>query len=250
MPWIPSFDTGTTGPDQEGGRLLEFRSVSQRFGSTKALTDVDLSLNERIVGLVGVNGAGKSTLMKLGIGQIGPTHGSVVVDGEPPSTHAGRIGYRPQEVHLPGHFTCTEFLGYLAWLRKVPRKVRRQQARHALDAVNLGDVSDHRISTLSGGMRRRLTIAQALVGRPSWILLDEPTTGLDPEQRASIRALLDALSASHMLVSSHIIEDVAAMADRVIFLHGGRVVLDTPSTRGRDPRELEELFLHTIMRVT
>jgi ABC-2 type transport system ATP-binding protein len=186
--------------------------------------------------------------MRIAVGQIVPTGGTVSVDGQSPLKYSGGIGYCPQEAVLPGHFTCCEFLGYLAWLRKVPKRLRTRQTQGALEAVNLGEVADHRISSLSGGMRRRLLIAQALLNEPTWILLDEPTTGLDPEQRASMRRLLaSGLPAAHVLISSHIIEDVAALADRVVFLQAGRVLLDAPSTRGRDPRELEELFLRTIM---
>lgn len=229
--------------------MLEFQSVTQRFGATEALSDVTLKLNEAIVGLVGVNGAGKSTLMKVAVGQIRPTDGLTILDGESASRRGALIGYCPQEVDLPGNFTCAEFLSYVAWLRKLPRHGRLDEVETALDAVDLTKKGHQKISSLSGGMRRRLTIAQALLGSPTWILLDEPTTGLDPEQRASIRALLaDMRTTSKILISSHIIEDVAALADRVIFLHDGRVIHDEVSPRDRDASDLEQAFLRSIVR--
>lgn len=229
--------------------MLVFDHVTQRFGSTEALSDVSLRLDAAVVGLVGVNGAGKSTLMKLAVGQIAPTKGSVAIDGTDPFSRLGRLGYCPQEADLPAHFTCSEFLTYLGWLRKVPKRSRATQAKEALRSVDLESRANDRIAHLSGGMRRRLLIAQALMGEPNWVLLDEPTTGLDPEQRASIRSLLSGLSVNcNILVSSHIIEDVAVLADHVVFLHDGRVCHEEPSQRGRDAASLERLFLEAIMQ--
>ena len=200
---------------------MRFAAVTYAYPRTHApaVSDLTLSLAPGVTGLLGVNGAGKSTLMKLATGELIPTAGVI----ESGSDHAP--GYCPQAPAFPPHFSVRETLTYLAWLRRIPKRERAIQVDQALAVAGLGERADARMRTLSGGMLRRVAIAQAFLGSPPVVLLDEPTTGLDPEQRVRCRELVrSARSSSSILLSSHLIEDVAELADRVLVIHEGRIV--------------------------
>ncbi|MFL6099634.1 MAG: ATP-binding cassette domain-containing protein [Actinomycetales bacterium] len=225
--------------------MLRFDNVSYAYGHRPALTDASFQIEAGVTGLLGVNGAGKSTALRLAVGELRPAAGSIHcgLDGRSAS-----VGYCPQTVSLPKQLRVGEFLEYLAWLRKVPKARRRPVVEEALAWADLGERRSDRIGALSGGMVRRLLIAQAVMDSPSLLLLDEPTTGLDPEQRARIRALLvDLPTSATVLLSSHIVEDIAALASSTLVLHEGRVVrrfdADEVAASGRS---LEELFLSSI----
>lgn len=193
----------------------------------QALQRLDLDLTSpSLVGLLGPNGAGKSTLMKLLVAALLPTQGSILVDGRPldRSQRAlkARLGYLPQSFGLYDELTVYQFLDYMAALKGL------RNSRSAIDqvirAVNLEEKRRARIRTLSGGQRQRVGIAQAFLGDPQLLILDEPTVGLDPEERLHFRSLFSRAARDRLvLLSSHIIEDVQSVCDRVVVLGGGAV---------------------------
>lgn len=208
----------------------------------KALDDVSLQLRPGITGLVGANGAGKSTLMRIASGGLRPTAGAVNIGNQSlyerrdRAEALKRIGWMPQAGSFPRSLTALDFVTYLTWLRGVHRGEARTRAEEALTAVELAQVADRRMGALSGGMVRRVWLAQALAAQAEVLLLDEPSTGLDPRQRATMVRLLAEQSQGAVLLSSHILEDVADLADRVIVLDAGRVVYEGPPPEELDAR--------------
>jgi ABC-2 type transport system ATP-binding protein len=213
---------------------VRLTGVTKRFRTTPALDHVDLTLGPGITGLLGPNGAGKTTLLRVIATVLRPDEGSVrLLDRDPADPDARtevrrRLGYQPQELGFPRGFSAFGFVNYMAVLKEwTDRDTRAAEVRRALDLVGLGDVTTKRISRLSGGQRRRVALAQSLLGSPELLVLDEPTTGLDPEQRASLRGVLaDIAATSTMVISTHQTEDVAALCRRVIVLDAGRVHFD------------------------
>ncbi len=207
--------------------------VWKTFGGITAVRRTTVRLQPGIVGLLGPNGAGKTTLLRLLSTSLPPTGGRIVVAGfDVTQSHLSRvearrrIGYCPQEVVFPRGMTAASFLDYLAVLKEWrDTSARNQEVRRVLDLVNLGDRGAMKVSKLSGGQRRRLAIAQALIGGPDLLILDEPTTGLDPEQRASLRGLLSGLAGT-VLISTHQTEDVSALCDRVLVIDEGSICFD------------------------
>jgi ABC-2 type transport system ATP-binding protein len=203
------------------------------FGGTVAVRQTSVKLQPGVIGLLGPNGAGKTTLLRLLSTSLPPSGGRVVVTGlDVTESHANRIearrriGYCPQEVVYPRGMTAASFLDYLAVLKEWKDAARRAaEVRRVLDLVHLGDRGPMKVSKLSGGQRRRLAIAQALIGQPELLILDEPTTGLDPEQRASLRGLLSGLAGT-VLISTHQTEDVSALCDRVLVIDDGAIHFD------------------------
>jgi ABC-2 type transport system ATP-binding protein len=215
---------------------IRLRGVGRRFGTAWALAGVDLELSPGVVGMLGPNGAGKTTLLRILATALAPSAGELTVFGWDPSVPAQQteirrhLGYLPQELGFPRGFTAFAFVDYVAVLKEwtAPR-TRHDEVRRVLDAVNLSGAASKRIRALSGGQRRRLALAQALIGSPAVLVLDEPTTGLDPEQRASLRGVLAELArTSVVVVSTHQTDDVAALCERVVVLDGGRVRYDGP----------------------
>ncbi|MFD9961229.1 ABC transporter ATP-binding protein [Amycolatopsis sp. NPDC058986] len=200
-------------------------------GSTVALDGVGLTIGEGMTGLLGTNGAGKTTLMRILTGTIRPTSGSVVVGGHDLATSAGRtavkrlLGYLPQELSLYPDLNGREFLDYVALLKGIDdKRARRAQIDSLLARVGLESVATQRISRYSGGMKRRLGIAQVLLGDPRLVIVDEPTAGLDPEERMRFRALLAGLGGHRIVIlSTHILDDVAQSCAQVAVLATGRV---------------------------
>ncbi|MER6592827.1 ATP-binding cassette domain-containing protein [Micromonospora purpureochromogenes] len=226
---------------------MKLASLVKSFPNGFRLGPLDVEIGPGITVLVGPNGAGKSTLMGLCTTLTRPTAGDVLLDGTSVGSRAGRraararIGYLPQDFTLPGRATPTQFLHYAAWLRKVPRNERGARVEDVLLKVGLTDRRDERISRLSGGMRRRLGIAYSLVHRPTVIILDEPTVGLDPQQRIQVRRNLRALSRTcSVLVSTHLVDDVQALADRVLVLNQGQLCFDGTKQDLLGVRDLEQ----------
>jgi len=208
--------------------------VSKHYGSVRALDRVSFELNNGITGLLGPNGAGKTTLLRCAATVLAPTSGSLEILGLDPTVSTQRteirrrIGYLPQEPGFYSHFTSFDFIDYIAILKEhTDRQERHAEVRRVLDLVGLSAQATTKIRKLSGGMRRRLALAQAFLGAPRLLLLDEPTTGLDPEQRASLRTVLSEGAAS-ILLATHQTDDVEALCDRVIVLDEGRVHFDGP----------------------
>jgi ABC-2 type transport system ATP-binding protein len=207
--------------------------VWKTFGGTTAVRQTSVDLRPGVVGLLGPNGAGKTTVLRLLSTSLPPSGGRIVVAGlDVTESHANRvearrrIGYCPQEVVYPRGMTAASFLDYIAVLKEWKNAaLRAAEVRRVLDLVHLGDRGAMKVSKLSGGQRRRLAIAQALIGQPDLLILDEPTTGLDPEQRASLRGLLSGLTGT-VLISTHQTEDVSAMCDRVLVIDDGAIRFD------------------------
>jgi ABC-2 type transport system ATP-binding protein len=202
-----------------------------RTGRHVAVDGIDLSLGTGVHGLLGPNGAGKTTLIRALATVLRPHDGRLELLGQPmdgrPNLRAVRraLGYLPQEFGYYPRFTVSEFVEYMAWLKEVPGIERRRAVRNALERVGLADRAGSRMKALSGGMLRRAGIAQAIVNEPELLLLDEPTVGLDPQQRLDFRALLRELGErSCVIVSTHLIEDVAAACSSVALVDAGRVV--------------------------
>jgi ABC-2 type transport system ATP-binding protein len=205
--------------------------LSRRYGTTQALDGVDLAIEPGITGLLGPNGAGKTTLLSILATVNEPDAGRVSVLGWDPREASERLqirrrlGYLPQELGYHRHFTVAGFLNYVAILKEITdRRHRAQEVARVLSAVGLEHRARTRIRALSGGMRQRLGIAQALLGQPELLILDEPTAGLDPEQRLRFRELLSGLPGNPVIVlSTHQADDIAAICPSVIVLLQGRV---------------------------
>ena len=213
---------------------VRLTGVGKSFGRLTALRDVDLVLRPGVTGLLGPNGAGKTTLLRILATILAPSEGRVrafdldPADPQERTELRRRLGYLPQELGFPSGFTVFAFVDYLAVLKEwSDADTRHAEVRRVLDLVDLGSHSTRKIKALSGGQRRRLALAQALVGDPALLILDEPTTGLDPEQRASLRAVLaECARTSTVLLSTHQTEDVAALCERVVVLDAGRICFD------------------------
>ena len=210
---------------------VQAEGLRVRTGRHVAVDGVDLSLGAGVHGLLGPNGAGKTTLIRALATVLRPHEGRLRLLGQPmderPDMRAVRraLGYLPQEFGYYPRFTVAEFVEYMAWLKEVPAAGRRRAVRHALDRVGLADRAGSRMKALSGGMLRRAGIAQAIVNEPELLLLDEPTVGLDPQQRLDFRALLrDLGQRSCVIVSTHLVEDVAAACTSVVLADAGRIV--------------------------
>jgi ABC-2 type transport system ATP-binding protein len=209
-------------------------AVTKRYRGATALEGVDLSLQPGITGLLGPNGAGKTTLLRILATVLAPDAGDVRLLGRVPDAPdvlaeiRRRLGYLPQEMGFPRGFTGFAFVDYMAVLKEwTAAGPRHEEVRRVLDLVDLADVATKRIRTLSGGQRRRVGLAQALLGAPDLLLLDEPTTGVDPAQRVSLRQVLStAGERSTIVLSTHQTEDVAALCDRVVVLDRGRILFD------------------------
>ncbi|GGV47984.1 ABC transporter ATP-binding protein [Streptomyces griseoflavus] len=212
--------------------------LSLHFGRTRALDDVSLRLSPGVTGLLGPNGAGKTTLLRVLATAVPADRGAFTVLGHDPATSRGRqearrrLGYLPQAPGFHPDFSAFEFVDYVAILKELTdRTARHREVRRVLDEVGLGDVRGKRLKKLSGGMRQRVALAAALVGDPEFVVLDEPTVGLDPEQRMRFRELIaHAGEGRTVLLSTHQTEDVAMLCHRVVVLADGTVRFDgTPA---------------------
>lgn len=211
--------------------MIEVSEISKSFGPTRALDAVSFTVAEgEVVGLLGPNGSGKTTLLRILTGFFPPDAGRATVAGvrlaEDPFEVRRRVGYLPERTPLWPEMSVERFLGLAASIRVPERSVRPGRVSAVLRDCGLSDVADRRIGHLSKGYRQRVGIAQALVGRPHVLVLDEPTAGLDPAQVLEVRQLVAALGGRTTVVfSSHILADVASTCDRVLVLHRGRLVL-------------------------
>lgn len=203
---------------------LHLSSLVKRYPDF-TLGPIDSALPRGVTGLLGENGAGKTTLLRLIVGTSAPTSGhiSLPVDGQ-----GTRVGFLPQDFAAPTRVSAQDYLAYIAWCRSTRRdKITHAHIADALAAVALSSVARSRIGTLSGGMLRRLGLAQALLGGANILILDEPTVGLDPVQRQEIRALLrDLGERAVVLMSTHLAEDIVSIAGRVMVLSNGALLYD------------------------
>ena len=212
---------------------ISLQELTMTYPSGKrALQGVNLELDSpSLVGLLGPNGAGKSTLMKLLVAGLLPTGGAIRVNGEPllrrEQALKARLGYLPQDFGLYDELTVTQFLDYMGALKGL--RDSRAAIQSAIEEVHLEEKARAKIRTLSGGQRQRVGIAQALLGEPELLIFDEPTVGLDPEERIHFRNLFSRLAQKRLvLLSTHIIEDVQSVCSRLLVLHRGRLRFDGP----------------------
>jgi ABC-2 type transport system ATP-binding protein len=219
---------------------IRLTEVSKSYGRQHVLDAVTLRAGPGVLGLLGPNGAGKTTLLRILATVTAAGAGRVELLGRDIAGPAERaevrrqLGYVPQETGFPSGFTVFEYVDYVGILKELPdRRARHDEVRRVLDIVGLTAVARKRIRRLSGGMKQRLVIAQALLGDPRLLVLDEPTVGLDPEQRLRFRDTVSALAEKRcVVVSTHQTEDIVAFCPRVVVLHEGRIRFDGP------PREL------------
>lgn len=210
---------------------IDLRGVGHRFGRKTVLQDIDLTTGPGVFGLLGPNGAGKTTLLRILATVLKPAHGDVSLLGR--STKDAhdlreirrRLGYLPQQFGFYPNFTVFEFIEYFALLKEMPPGRVRLAVATAIERVGLEDRARSKMKSLSGGMLRRVGIAQAIVNEPKLLLLDEPTVGLDPEQRVIFRRLLREMAeTSAVFVSTHLVEDVAAACSEVMLMDNGRLI--------------------------
>ncbi len=201
-------------------------------GGVHALNDLDLTIPSGMFGLLGPNGAGKTTLMRILAGILRPTSGSLRVGPFDGNSEQGRtaikrvLGYLPQDLGVYPDLSAREFLDYIAILKGMDdRKTRQQRIAYLLETVSLADVAHRKLKTFSGGMKRRIGIAQALLNDPQLLIVDEPTAGLDPEERIRFRNLLSELAGDRtVLLSTHIVEDIAQTSRNLAIMKQGRVI--------------------------
>lgn len=214
--------------------MIEVQNLTKTYrGPVHALRGITLSIKTGLFGLLGPNGAGKTTLMRILATLLRPTTGTARVLGHDVTDSKGQaaikqsLGYLPQELGLYPELTGAEFLDYVARLKGLPRGVRRQEVNNLIETVGLIEVAQRRVKTYSAGMKRRLGIAQALMGNPHLLIVDEPIAGLDPEERVRLRNLLAELARECLVImSTHIVEDISLTCPRLAVLHEGRILFD------------------------
>ncbi len=200
-------------------------------GGKRALDDVSLDLaSPNLIGLLGPNGAGKTTLMKLLVAGLLPTSGEILIDGKPLKKQEkllkDNLGYLPQIFGLYDELTIRQFLRYMATLKGLG-KAMDDEVDRVMEATNLTELRGRRVGALSGGQRQRVGIAQALLGSPKFMIFDEPTAGLDPEERIKFRTLFSHSAEDKIvLLSTHIIEDIQAVCNRIIVINLGNILFD------------------------
>ena len=210
---------------------VDITDAHRSFGKNKAVDGVDLQLGPGVFGLLGPNGAGKTSLLRMLATVLPPSSGEIrLLERDPRGTAARReirrrLGYLPQNLGYYPSFTVVEFIEYFALLKEMPPAAVPRAVAAAVERVDLGVKARAKLRTLSGGMLRRVGIAQAIVNDPDLLLLDEPTAGLDPEQRVQFRALMRVLGeTATVIVSTHLVEDVAAACTEVMLMDAGRIV--------------------------
>ena len=210
---------------------IELTDITRKFGRNKAVDGVSLTVGPGVFGLLGPNGAGKTSLLRMLATVLPPSSGTLrLLDRDPASPSAcaqirRRLGYLPQNLGYYQSFTVVEFVEYFALLKEMPPNRVPKAVAAAVERVDLGPKAKARLRTLSGGMLRRVGIAQAIVNDPELLLFDEPTAGLDPEQRVAFRTLMrDLGQTATLVVSTHLVEDVGAACSEVALMAEGRVV--------------------------
>jgi len=232
--------------------MIEVKGLVKHYGSKRAVDNISFTVNRGdILGFLGPNGAGKSTTMKMITGFLQPTSGTAVVNGHDvtrdPVAVKSQLGYLPESAPAYGEMTVEEYLGFIAEVRGFrSRADKAARVNHALDLTHLQSVRRQTIETLSKGYKQRVGFAQALLHNPPVLVLDEPTDGLDPNQKNEVRTLIKSMAAEKAVVlSTHILEEVEALCTRVIIISQGKIVVDeTPAAlRARQPgARLDEIF--------
>ena len=212
--------------------MIEAQSLTRHYGTTVAVDNVSFTIGDhQVVGLLGHNGAGKTTIMRMLSGYLEPTQGSILINGASPwgDTHQVQqsLGYLPENLPVYPQMLVADYLDYAATLKGIPAAQRMEEVRRVLVATDLTERALNRICVLSRGFRQRVGVAQAILGQPRLLILDEPTNGLDPNQTEHMRQLVRRLARrSTVILSTHIMQEVDAVCDRVLMLRHGRLVLD------------------------
>lgn len=233
--------------------MLTIHHITKKYKDKTALDDVSLELDCGIYGLLGPNGAGKSTLMNIITGNIKPTEGSVLWDGvdirELGGGFRSLIGYAPQQQGLYNSFSGRRFLSYMAALKGIPKKEVCSEIQRVLSYVNMQEAANRAIGGYSGGMKQRILIAQAILGNPKLIVLDEPTAGLDPRERVRVREQIKTLAGDKIiLVSTHVVSDIAPIAKEILLIRSGNIIdrdtVDNLCRKYNESHHLEEVYMH------
>ncbi len=233
--------------------MIEAIGLVKKYGDHTAVDHLDFKVEKgQILGFLGPNGAGKSTTMNMLTGYISATEGTILVNGydmlEEPEDAKRSIGYLPEQPPVYPDMTVTEYLKFVTELKSVPRKERAAEVERVIEKTQLQAVRERLIMHLSKGYKQRVGIAQALVGNPEVIILDEPTVGLDPKQIIEIRDLMKELAKEHtVLLSSHIMQEISAVCDHIMIISHGKLVLSgTPEELQRQAEEGDNLELAVI----
>lgn len=213
---------------------LELINLTKKYGNFTALDNINITFTEGIYGILGANGAGKSTMMNLLTDNITRTEGQILFDGTD-ILKLGKdfrlnLGYMPQQQGYYEHMTAQTFLSYMADLKAIPKKRAKAEIEKLLEITNLSDVRHKKLGGYSGGMKQRVLLAQALLGDPKVVILDEPTAGLDPKERIRIRNFISSMSRGRIiLLATHIVSDIESISDKILMMKHGRVVgIGTP----------------------
>ena len=229
--------------------MIEIKNLRKTYGKKVALKSFSYTFEDGIYGMLGANGAGKSTLMNLLTDNVKRDSGEILYDGKEILKMGGsyleKVGYMPQQQNLYDSFTGRRFMAELKGLRK---KEAKKQIENLLEIVHLSHVADKKIGGFSGGMKQRVLLAQALLGDPKLLILDEPTAGLDPKERVNLRNYIHQLSQNKIiLLATHVVSDVESIADRILIMKAGELVADdTPEhlVRAVDGNNLEDVYMN------
>lgn len=232
--------------------MLTLESVSKKYGDKLALQNISLSLSEGIYGILGPNGAGKSTMMNIITDSLRADGGEICWKGVAidrlGAEYRRLLGYAPQQQGLYDTFTGRRFLSYMGTLKEIEKDRMKAEIERCAAYVNLIDLLDRPIGTYSGGMKQRLLIAQAMMGDPQLIILDEPTAGLDPKERVSIREKIKELSEGKIiLMATHVVSDIQSIAKEIIMLKNGKIAakdsVDALCAQFGGVSDLEEVYM-------
>lgn len=209
--------------------LVQFEHLSKKYKGKYALRDFSVTLENGVYGLLGTNGAGKTTLINTFMGIIKSDSGSIYIDQKDIRTMGadflGNIGYLPQYPKFYRDFSVIEFMRYMCVLKDIPKDMGEQRIAQLLETVNLTEAANKKVGALSGGMRQRLGIAQAMLSNPGILILDEPTAGLDPRERIRFRNLISKFAENRIVIlATHIVSDIEFIANKIILLHEGNML--------------------------
>jgi len=228
-------------PKAGGNKMIEIQNLTKNYGQIKAVNNLNFTVEKgEILGFLGPNGAGKSTTMNIITGYIPSSEGTVKVCGydimENPKEVKKHIGYLPEQPPVYFDMTVIDYLNFVSDLKLVDKKQKRAQINDIMELVKIGDHRNRLIKNLSKGYKQRVGLAQALLGSPDVLVLDEPTVGLDPKQIIEIRKLIKALGKAHTIIlSSHILPEVSAVCERVVIINKGEIsAIDTPENLSRN----------------
>lgn len=215
--------------------MLDIRNLSKEYGSNLALDNFSIKMKEGIYGILGANGAGKSTMMNLITDNVTRTSGQILYNGrdilELGADFRRILGYMPQQQGFYDQFSARAFIIYMASLKGIKGRKAAKEADRLLKLVNLDNVAHKKIGSFSGGMKQRVLLAQALIGEPKILILDEPTAGLDPKERIRIRNFISELSKDKIIIyATHVVSDIECIADEVLLMKKGKMIrMGTPS---------------------